>query len=71
MDIHKLKACVRANVGDVTFAEAFAATGRVLNIPVASASQAEPHRLLNYLTSPDVLVWSAAVCFVLLCVCFD
>ena len=64
MDIHKLKECVRDNVGDLTFAESFALTGRVLNIAVASANQAEPHRLLNYLTSPDVLVWSAAVCII-------
>lgn len=35
------------------------AAGRVLGIPVCSVRPNEPHRLLNYLTSPHVVIWSA------------
>lgn len=48
--------------GDFTFQEAFAHTGRVLNIAVVAADTREPCRLLNYLTAPHVLVWSAVAC---------
>lgn len=34
-------------------------TGRVLGIPVCSVRPNEPHRLLNYLTAPHVVIWSA------------
>ncbi|GET92428.1 hypothetical protein, conserved [Leishmania tarentolae] len=60
---------LQRNIGDVTFAEAYAQTGRVLNIPFVSAPPFMSHRdakvdvqLLNYLTSPDVLVRSAVLC---------
>lgn len=35
--------------------------GRILNIVVTPTNKGDPPRLLNYLTSPHVLVWSAAV----------
>jgi predicted acylesterase/phospholipase RssA len=35
-------------------------TGRILNITVSSTQKCELPLLLNYLTAPDVLVWSAA-----------
>eukprot|EP00475_Leptophrys_vorax_P013103 TRINITY_DN19485_c0_g1_i1.p1 TRINITY_DN19485_c0_g1~~TRINITY_DN19485_c0_g1_i1.p1 ORF type:complete len:670 (-),score=152.29 TRINITY_DN19485_c0_g1_i1:1680-3689(-) len=61
MDIEILQECVRANVGDYTFAEAYARTGRVINIVVAPPNESkEMPALLNYLTAPDVLIWSAA-----------
>ncbi|KAI9004738.1 acyl transferase/acyl hydrolase/lysophospholipase [Gaertneriomyces semiglobifer] len=60
MDVKVLEDCVRSNVGDITFAEAYAKTKRVLNITVAPRRKYEVPRLLNYLTAPDVLVWSAA-----------
>jgi len=47
-------------LGDVTFREAFQKTKRILNITVAPASGFDIPRLLNYLTAPDVLIWSAA-----------
>jgi predicted acylesterase/phospholipase RssA len=59
MDIGKLRTFLRTNLGDVTFAEAFVMTGRVFNVSVLS-TQNEPAFLLNYLTAPSVLVWSAA-----------
>jgi predicted acylesterase/phospholipase RssA len=64
-----LASVIQANVGQVTFQEAFDRTGRILNIPVKQhdpTSDAShilgfaPPRLLNYLTAPHVLVWSAS-----------
>jgi TAG lipase/steryl ester hydrolase/phospholipase A2/LPA acyltransferase len=60
-DTRHLENCLRTNIGDFTFQEAFDRTGRILNISVSSPSGADPPRLLNYLTSPHVLVWSAAL----------
>lgn len=51
---------MRENVGDITFLEAFQKTRRILNITVSSPTVYEVPRLLNYLTAPHVLVWSAA-----------
>ena len=45
--------------GDVTFAEAFALTGRTVNITITSVSKYVPSIILNYKTTPDVLIWSA------------
>lgn len=36
--------------------------GRILNIAVCAADTNEPPRLLNYLTAPNVVVWSAVAC---------
>ena len=44
-----------------TVQEAFDRTGRILNITVSPQSRSDPPRLLNYLTSPHVLIWSAAL----------
>eukprot|EP00003_Mantamonas_plastica_P011190 TRINITY_DN2078_c0_g2_i2.p1 TRINITY_DN2078_c0_g2~~TRINITY_DN2078_c0_g2_i2.p1 ORF type:complete len:567 (-),score=160.53 TRINITY_DN2078_c0_g2_i2:355-2055(-) len=60
MDIRKLQQVVRANLGDVTFQEAYNRTGRMMSITVNSTHDGEFPRLLNYLTAPNVLVWSAA-----------
>ncbi|RKO84210.1 acyl transferase/acyl hydrolase/lysophospholipase, partial [Blyttiomyces helicus] len=60
MDVKVLEDCVRSNVGDITFEEAYGRTKRVLNITVSSARKNEVPRLLNYLTAPNVLIWSAA-----------
>ena len=64
---------IRANVGgDLTFQEAFDKTGRILNVPVkavdldadaaarSTTRRAAQHRMLNYLTAPHVVVWSAS-----------
>lgn len=48
--------------GDLTFAEAYQRTGRILNIAVCAADTREPPRVLNYLTAPHVLIWSAVAC---------
>lgn len=48
--------------GDLTFREAYARTGRILNICVVAADTTEPSRLLNYLSAPNVIIWSAVAC---------
>jgi TAG lipase/steryl ester hydrolase/phospholipase A2/LPA acyltransferase len=50
---------LRHLLGDLTFLEAYAATGRVLNVAAPAGADGEEPRLLNYLTAPHVLVWSA------------
>lgn len=45
----------------VTFLEAFQQSGIVLNISVSHVSDKEMPSVLNYLTAPDVLIWSAAL----------
>lgn len=53
---------LRHMLGDLTFMEAFQHTGRVLNVSVTAADTNEPPRLLNYLTAPHVVIWSAVAC---------
>lgn len=63
MDVQILMDCMRANCGDVTFAEAYHRTGRILNIAVASVSREGGKKakslVLNYVTAPNVLIWTA------------
>ena len=54
-DMNVLEDCVRANVGDLTFEEAYARTKRVLNITVATSGRGGIPNLLNYLTAPNVV----------------
>ncbi|KAF2094732.1 hypothetical protein NA57DRAFT_79901 [Rhizodiscina lignyota] len=61
LDIGVLERCVRANVGDLTFEEAYAKTKRVLNITISTTGNTGIPSLLNYLTAPNVLIWSAAL----------
>ncbi|CRG85621.1 putative triacylglycerol lipase C1450,16c [Talaromyces islandicus] len=61
LDVKILEECVRANVGDMTFEEAYAKSKRILNITVAASGKGTFPNLLNYLTAPNVLVWSAAL----------
>jgi len=61
LDVTVLEDCVKANVGDLTFEEAYNRTKRVLNITVATTGRGGVPNLLNYLTAPNVLIWSAAV----------
>ena len=48
-------------LGDVTFQEAYNTTRRVLNITVSDGGPRGGHQLLNHVTAPDVVVWSAVV----------
>ncbi|KAG0050770.1 hypothetical protein BGZ83_004459 [Gryganskiella cystojenkinii] len=60
IDIKVMQDCIQANVGNLTFDEAFKRTKRVLNITVPSSRKSEGPQLLNYITSPNVLISSAA-----------
>lgn len=60
LDPGVLAECVEANVGDMTFQEAYDRTGRVLNIIVASPNDDVPN-LLNHLTASNWLIRSAAM----------
>lgn len=50
---------MRDNLGDITFQEAFDNFGYILNVTVTGTSEYDEDRLLNYLTAPNVMVWSA------------
>lgn len=62
-----LERFTRENIGPYTFLEAYQRTGRVLNITVTDSEAGQTSvgdtgaRVLNYLTAPHVLVWSAAL----------
>jgi TAG lipase / steryl ester hydrolase / phospholipase A2 / LPA acyltransferase len=58
-DIAHLTRVMKELVGDMTFQEAYNRTRRILNICVSSAGIYELPRLLNYVTAPNVLIWSA------------
>lgn len=62
MDSSRLEECLRENIGDLTFAEAYTISGRILNITVNSSKGFVMPNLLNYVSAPNVLVWSAAMC---------
>ncbi|KZF26192.1 putative esterase of the alpha-beta hydrolase superfamily, partial [Xylona heveae TC161] len=58
-DITHLTRVMRDLLGDLTFQEGYNRTRRILNICVSSASLYELPRLLNYVSAPNVLIWSA------------
>lgn len=55
LDVKVLEACVRANVGNLTFEEAYAKTKKVLNITISTDREGGVPSLLNYLTAPNVV----------------
>ncbi|KAG5498710.1 hypothetical protein JKF63_02998 [Porcisia hertigi] len=63
MDVRSLMECMRSQCGDMTFREAYHLSGKVLNVSVTRSEQegmpADRHALLNYVTAPDVVIWSA------------
>lgn len=56
-----LRAMIDTWVPDVTFAEAFQITGRHINISVAPQKRMQASRLLNAITSPNVLLREAVM----------
>jgi predicted acylesterase/phospholipase RssA len=58
-DSDYLRAALKKNLGDITFDEAYKKTKRVLNITVSSSSLHAAPRMLNYITAPSVVIWSA------------
>ncbi len=61
LDQEILRQAIFANCGEYTFAEAFERTGRVLNITVSPTRARQKPRVLNYRTSPHVLIGQACV----------
>ena len=60
LDIEYLAQNVRKEIGDITFDEAYKRTNRVLNITVSSiTANRSQRRLLNHITAPNTLIWSA------------
>ncbi|KAG8163592.1 hypothetical protein KVR01_006889 [Diaporthe batatas] len=58
-DIKHLKRVMRGLLGDMTFQEAYNRTRKICNISVSTESIYELPRLLNYITAPNVMIWSA------------
>ncbi|CBZ54495.1 hypothetical protein NCLIV_049240 [Neospora caninum Liverpool] len=62
-DIDVWKASAKKLFGDLTFLEAYQRTGRVLNISMTRADREESGvQVMNYVTAPNVLIWSAILC---------
>ena len=61
MDGQEIERFLRQHIGELTFEEAFKRTGRIINITVSPVDKHQKPRLLNYLTAPHVLVWSAVL----------
>lgn len=59
LDTDNMKLMVRNMIGDLTFKEIHDNNKWNLNITVTDANKVDEARLLNYLTSPNVIVWSA------------
>ena len=49
---------VRDTIGDLTFEEAYMKTEKILNIVVHPTNQCVPS-LLNYITTPNIIIWTA------------
>ncbi|PGG95338.1 hypothetical protein AJ79_10109 [Helicocarpus griseus UAMH5409] len=60
-DLRLLEEYVKITVGHMTFEEAYAKTKRTLNITIPTPGRRGVPNLLNYITAPNVLIWSAAV----------
>ncbi|KAF1335984.1 Patatin-like phospholipase, partial [Globisporangium splendens] len=61
LDTNILRDALRNNMGDYTFREAYDRTGRIINITVTPLKTDDYPHLLNYLTAPNVLMWSASL----------
>ncbi|RLN71997.1 hypothetical protein BBJ28_00024038 [Nothophytophthora sp. Chile5] len=61
LDTSTLRDCLRSAMGDYTFREAYDRTGRIINITVTPLNADDYPHLLNYLTAPNVLIWSASL----------
>lgn len=61
LDGDQLEACLEENIPDLTFEEAYRKTGREINITVSPYERNQQSRLLNWRTSPNVLIRKAAL----------
>ncbi|KAG4305446.1 hypothetical protein PORY_001002 [Pneumocystis oryctolagi] len=53
--------CTWFTRGSTTFKEAYERTGRILNISVVPDDIHSPPKLVNYLTAPNTVIWSALI----------
>lgn len=60
-DPKRLSDVILANNGDRTFAEAYAHSGRIVNVSVSPTRERQKPRILCYLNAPDVTLHSAAM----------
>ena len=56
MDSKQLFKCIQANTGTLTFQESFEKSGLIINLSVSPTRARQKPRLLNYLTTPNVLL---------------
>jgi len=61
LDTNHLKKVIRRSIGDVTFKEIHEHFKWNLNITITDEHKTDEARLLNYLTTPNVVVWSAVL----------
>ena len=61
MDADQLKRAIAENVHDLTFEDAHARSGRIVNITVSPAGSNQAPRLLNYLTFPFLYLREAVL----------
>lgn len=61
MDPQRLRACLENVLGDMTFEESHARSGRVVNITVSPAGSNQIPRLVNHLTFPHLFVNDAVM----------
>lgn len=61
LDGDQLEACLEENIPDMTFEEAYRATGREINITVSPYDRHQQARMLNWRTSPNVLIRKASL----------
>ncbi|EEB07799.1 triacylglycerol lipase [Schizosaccharomyces japonicus yFS275] len=55
------RTCMWFTRGSMTFAEAYERTGRILNITVVPSDVHSPPKIINYLTAPNTIIWSAVI----------
>jgi len=61
MDPTQLIEHIHNNIGDFTFKEAFEKTGRTLNISVSATRKRQRPRVLNYFSTPNLLIEQSAL----------
>lgn len=59
-EVEPLKELLKTHTKNLTFKEAFEKTGIILNIAITE-QETYKCRLLNYIESPDVYIWSAVL----------
>ncbi|MGK5090383.1 DUF3336 domain-containing protein [Deltaproteobacteria bacterium TL4] len=58
---HHLESCLRYNIGEYTFEEGFDRSKRIVNISLSPMEENQNTRLASFLTTPHIMIWSAAL----------